>query len=191
MRREYHPHHLSQHFAHFRGSMDSLRELTANINVFVRFFESVNCLFWQLSWLERHISHEHSGRLLLVAVILGFCVYYTFVCHSGGAGDQCRDTVLQVGIIGVLVAVLGGALFKRYQIQRQQQQADPSHGPPSPMRPHDAQYARVYNQEDDELENGRRHQRNNNNNKYPAVATAIPANEVEMVAPVAQVLHRF
>lgn len=54
--------------------METLQRLTNSINVFVRFFESINCLFWQLSWLQQNIRGSNLITLGIVAVIVLFCI---------------------------------------------------------------------------------------------------------------------
>lgn len=98
--------------------MDSLRHLTENINVFVQFFQSINCLFLQLRWLESHALHEQGGRAGLVLVILAFAVYYTFGCNSSTDEDGCKDWVVQIGIITILALVAVYLLYKRWLLHR-------------------------------------------------------------------------
>lgn len=58
--------------------METLNRLTHTINHFVRFFESINCLFWQIRWLEENIRKSNLGQLFLVSGIAIFCVILVF-----------------------------------------------------------------------------------------------------------------
>jgi hypothetical protein len=53
--------------------METIERLTRAINVFVRFFESINCLFWQLDWLRQNILQRDVRLLAAVAVIVCLC----------------------------------------------------------------------------------------------------------------------
>lgn len=100
--------------------MEALRAVTDNINVFVRFLESVNCLFLQLQWLERNVLTQGQGpRMILVFVILGFCVYYTFVC-AGGNNDTCQKNVIQVGVAAIILLVVIYLIYKKWQLSQSQ-----------------------------------------------------------------------
>ena len=55
--------------------MEAIMALTQNINVFVRFFESINNSFCQIRWLERNIRNSSSGLLLTVGGILLISLY--------------------------------------------------------------------------------------------------------------------
>ena len=101
-----------------RVNMDALRSLTENINVFVQFFQSINCLFLQLRWLESHAMQEQGGRAGLVLVILAFAVYYTFGCNSASDASSCKDWVVQIGIITILALVAMYLLWKRWMLHR-------------------------------------------------------------------------
>lgn len=106
-----------------RLNMDSIRQLTETINVFVQFFQSINCLFWQLRWLESNVTEEQGGRAGLVLVILAFAVYYTFGCNSSSDVDGCKDWVVQIGIISILALVAAYLLYKRYLLSRRGSEA--------------------------------------------------------------------
>ena len=67
--------------------MDTLRGLTDQINVFVRFFESINYLFCQVRWLEQNIQNSSKGLILVIGVICLIC-FYVYNSHlSNGGGD--------------------------------------------------------------------------------------------------------
>ena len=57
-------------------NMDGLNQLTAAMNSFVRFFESLNCLFWQISWLKNNIARADTQTLVMVAAIVMVCMLY-------------------------------------------------------------------------------------------------------------------
>lgn len=67
--------------------MHALSELTSNINVFVRFFESVNMLFCQMRWLEQTVRNTNFGLMFLGAIIITFCVLFMNV-GDGKIGEQ-------------------------------------------------------------------------------------------------------
>lgn len=58
--------------------MQNIQNLTRTINVFVRFFESINCLFWQIGWLQQNFTNQSSERLFFFLVIFLLCIYITF-----------------------------------------------------------------------------------------------------------------
>jgi hypothetical protein len=98
--------------------MESLRRLTDTINTFVRFFESINCLFWQIQWLEQNINRAQGidglARIFLVIIFVLFSVYYTFVC---GQNRKCQDGAMYIGIILLLGSVVMYLLWKRCRMQ--------------------------------------------------------------------------
>lgn len=99
--------------------MNNLRELTSTINTFVRFFESINCLFWQIQWLEQNVTRaqgiEGLGRILLVVIFVSFCIFYTFACADN---ENCQDKTIQIGIITLLILTLLYLLWQRYRLNR-------------------------------------------------------------------------
>ena len=97
--------------------MDTLRGLTEQISVFVRFFESINYLFCQIRWLEQNIQNSSKGLLLVVGTIglICFFVYYCAIT-SGDGGDlinaMCHVIVSFFPII-MVVALIGYFLLRR------------------------------------------------------------------------------
>jgi len=87
--------------------MDSIRELTNTINVFVRFFESINCLFWQVDWLRRNVATSGMNHITVVLIILSICVYLTFFNSSITStlitGKNLNSFLVGFLIIGLIV----------------------------------------------------------------------------------------
>lgn len=98
--------------------MDTLRGLTEQINVFVRFFESVNYLFCQVRWLEQNIQNSSKGLLLVVGVIGLICLYVFSYAQSDGGGDPLMAAIsgFVVSYFPILVVVLlvGYFLARRF-----------------------------------------------------------------------------
>lgn len=101
--------------------MDNLRGFTENADVIVRFFQSINCLFLQLRWLEqnfRHASNEQIGMVLLLVCLIG---YYTLSCSGENidtvgyfCGKQGVATLIVLAVIGIILYFL----WKRYENSR-------------------------------------------------------------------------
>lgn len=97
--------------------MDTLRGLTEQISVFVRFFESINYLFCQIRWLEQNIQNSSKGLLLVVGTIglICFFVYYCAI-NNGDSGDLidklCHVIVTYFPII-MVVGLIGYLLMRR------------------------------------------------------------------------------
>ena len=99
--------------------MDALRGITQQINVFVRFFESINYLFCQIRWLEQNIQNS-SRTLILIVGALGFIAYLVyFTAANPGAnydvlfGEICRFGTAYFPIIAV-VMLIGFLLVRRF-----------------------------------------------------------------------------
>ncbi len=103
-----------------RGGMEAIQNLTNTINTFVRFFESINCMFWQLNWLEQNVARaqgvEGLAKMGIVFAFIGFAMFYTFGCED----DGCRDTVVNFGIVFLMVLVAIYLVWRRWQISQQQ-----------------------------------------------------------------------
>lgn len=98
--------------------MDTLRGITEQINVFVRFFESINYLFCQVRWLEQNIQNSSKTLILIVSVFVmigGFVWYCSMI--PGGNKDffvvLSRTMVTYFPIIAV-VLLIGYLLAKRF-----------------------------------------------------------------------------
>ena len=65
--------------------MDVLQGITQQINVFVRFFESINYLFCQIRWLEQNVQNSSNSLLIIVGSIglLCFFIYYNSTIDWG------------------------------------------------------------------------------------------------------------
>lgn len=100
--------------------MENLRRLTDTINTFVRFFQSINCLFWNLQWLEENLMKASNPRMLIVGGIILFCVFYTFM------GDSIGDTTDPMVLL-IVVCVLAWVLYRRYQARIVEGSAFASH----------------------------------------------------------------
>ena len=111
-------HRLFRHHrfpVHHIAGMDTLNHLTNTINQFVRFFESINCLFWQINWLEQNIGQSNRGTFLIVGGIIAFCVLYLFADGSSDAwfGDIGDEIIASMPLI-LVVLVVAYFIYKRY-----------------------------------------------------------------------------
>lgn len=98
--------------------MDAIRNVTNTINTFVNLFQSINCLFWQLRWLEGNLNNESGPTLLLVLAILGFAGFYTYCSSTELDGGICSDFIITVGVVLVLVLVGVWLMRKRLFVSR-------------------------------------------------------------------------
>ena len=113
-----HFHKLQTFYALTRVAMNNLRAFTDNANVIVQFFQSINCLFLQIRWLERNIRHgtnEQIGMVLLLVCLVG---YYTLSCSGNDVdtigyfcGERGVTTLIVLAVVGIIVYFL----WKRYQ----------------------------------------------------------------------------
>ena len=104
--------------------MESIRELTNTINVFVRFFESINCLFWQIDWLRRNVQSTGSEQMAIVLILLVLCIYLTFFSNSNFVnylipmlGKNVNSILVGVIIIGLVIWLVYLRLFRSSTIQ--------------------------------------------------------------------------
>jgi hypothetical protein len=106
--------------------MDALRQLTETINVFVRFFESINCLFLQLRWLQDNITRSNNSLLYLVSGVVVLCVLLMIIGESL-RGDGHKDGIAKVigqliydyaPIVLVVVIIIGFFRLRSLQNQR-------------------------------------------------------------------------
>jgi len=98
--------------------MDGLRHFTGNANVVVNFFQSINCLFMQLRWLESHLRHSSTEQIAIVFVLVSLLGYYTFVCNgqtNPDSGYFCGDNGVSAMIAGAVLSIIGYFLYKRYK----------------------------------------------------------------------------
>jgi hypothetical protein len=82
--------------------MDAIRSLTENINVFVRFFQSINCLFFQIRWLEENVGRSRNGVMLLVIGIVALCVMLSFGVDLPGLGEGTSSLLPFLAIFAVI-----------------------------------------------------------------------------------------
>lgn len=88
--------------------MQAITQLTRTVNVFVRFFESINCLFWQLRWLEQNMMGQSNERMAFFGIIILICLYVTFFSDTG----PDLGPFLIIGIIFLLAVWL---ILKRFR----------------------------------------------------------------------------
>mmetsp|Transcript_29758 Transcript_29758/g.28455 ORF Transcript_29758/g.28455 Transcript_29758/m.28455 type:complete len:166 (+) Transcript_29758:240-737(+) len=98
--------------------MDALRGITQQINVFVRFFESINYLFCQVRWLEQNIQNS-SQKLILIVLVLAMIGGFVWYCSTIPEGNDnllvllSRMMVAYFPIIAV-VLLIGYLLVRRF-----------------------------------------------------------------------------
>ena len=93
--------------------MEAIQNLTRTLNVFVRFFESINCLFWQINWLERNVSNASGEKAVIFVLIFCLGLFITF------GGDQFEALTPYLVVMG-LFALVAWLAFKRYRTQQSQ-----------------------------------------------------------------------
>jgi undecaprenyl pyrophosphate phosphatase UppP len=102
----------------FVKMLEGIRELTATINVFVRFFESINCLFWQIDWLRRNFSSSTpNDYIVIVLVIICICIYATFFNNNDMISNfipYLKTNVLNILVAGLLIGLMGWLLYHRF-----------------------------------------------------------------------------
>lgn len=94
------------------AGMDTLRGLTEQINVFVRFFESVNYLFCHLRWLEQNIQNSNKMLLLVVGVICMIC-YFVYNSKINGGNNELFAEASRIALsyLPIMTVVLLVAYF--------------------------------------------------------------------------------
>ena len=110
--------------------METLRSLTDNINVVVRFFQSVNCLFWQLQWLERNILQGSNERICITLLIVILIGYMTFSCSSNDGttvGYLCGENGVSMLVLITVIGVIVYYLYKRYLLSQDTSSTDNDH----------------------------------------------------------------
>lgn len=94
--------------------MEAIRELTHTINTFVRFFESINCLFWQIDWLRRNVQGTGSEQMTIVLVIMAVCIYLSFFSYKVSLfsflGENSNSIIVGVLIFGLVIWLI----YSRY-----------------------------------------------------------------------------
>jgi hypothetical protein len=98
--------------------MDTLRGITQQINVFVRFFESINYLFCQVRWLEQNIQNSSKNLILIVSVLamIGGFVWYCSTMPRGNDNLLVLLSRMMVSYFPIITVVLliGYLLVKRF-----------------------------------------------------------------------------
>lgn len=100
--------------------MDQLRAITDNINVFVRFFESINCLIYQLQWLKHHMMHASTDILIFSFIILLIVAVTMISCIDdySSLSSACSSNVLAIPIFLVIICIFIWFLYKRYRLRQ-------------------------------------------------------------------------
>ena len=93
--------------------MDQLRAITDNINVFVRFFESLNCLIFQLQWLKQHVLHTSTDILIIALIVLVIVAYVMISCSE----FICDGTIMEIPIFFMIFCILLWFLYKRCSLR--------------------------------------------------------------------------
>ena len=102
--------------------MESISQLTHTLNVFVRFFESINMLFCQVRWLESNIRNTRSGTFCIVFSIIGFCILMLLTTQGKegiqfltylGLPPQFLPYFIKWGPIILIIAIIGLFLHRR------------------------------------------------------------------------------
>lgn len=97
--------------------MDGLRHFTSNANVVVNFLQSINCLLYQLRWLEGQIRHAPNEQIAIVLVLVGLLGYYTFVCNgetNEENGYFCGENGVSGLIACAVLSVIAFFFYKRF-----------------------------------------------------------------------------
>lgn len=91
--------------------MHALNSLTANINVFVRFFQSINHLFCQIRWLDSNIRNSSGSLLAAVGAIV-------FICYL--VYTQPEERILKIltdqGPLLIVCVVIAVLVYRRYHL---------------------------------------------------------------------------
>ncbi len=101
--------------------MDGLRHFTNNANVVVNFLQSLNCLFYQLRWLEGQIRHAPNEQIAIVLVLVGLLGYNTFICNgqtNEENGYFCGENGVSGLIVCAVLSIIAYFFYKRFQDQQ-------------------------------------------------------------------------
>lgn len=85
-----------------------MRQLTNNIQVFVRFFQSINCLFWNVRWLQANLTKTNNQQMAIVGIIVLLCLFMTFGGNSRGVNMNIDPTMLIIICLLLIIVVLLG-----------------------------------------------------------------------------------
>jgi hypothetical protein len=97
--------------------MEALREITSTINIFVRFFESINCLFWQINWLRQNFQSSPNDQMIIVVIIILVCVYITFFSNTNGSSvvmSMINKFLPQIFVGSIIFGLLIWLIARRY-----------------------------------------------------------------------------
>jgi hypothetical protein len=113
--------------------MESLQRITHHINIFVRFFQSINCLFLNLGWLERNIVHGSTEKVVLTLLLVAVAGVFTFGCSGalGRGANLCSSENSGYLVLLLVVGIIGYFFYKRFnqgQGQGNQGQGNQGHG---------------------------------------------------------------
>ena len=99
--------------------MNGMRAFTDNANVVVRFMQTINCLFFQLRWLENNIRSSSNPQLIIVLILICLIGYLTFGCSQSDSQDSinyfCGERGVSSLIVFALIVGIGYFFYKRYR----------------------------------------------------------------------------
>lgn len=90
--------------------MEAIQSLTRTINVLVEFFQSINCLFFQLRWLEGNCRRESGAVFFVVLFLIAFCVVYLWKC---GNATSCDSDTMNILVYALILSILGYFVYMR------------------------------------------------------------------------------
>ena len=94
--------------------MNTLNQLSGNINVFVNFFNSINRLFCQIRWLDRNLRNSSGPLLAVVGAIVLIC-YVVYASPEGGDMYGIPKLLVDHGPLVIVCVVIGVLLARRYR----------------------------------------------------------------------------
>jgi hypothetical protein len=105
--------------------MHALRSFTDNADVVWRFLQSVNCIFYQLQWLESNLRTASNTTLAIVVLVVCLLGYITFACSGSSEGDGyfCGSGGVPSLLVAALVCSMIYFLYKRLTSGGQQNSA--------------------------------------------------------------------
>ena len=86
--------------------MNGMRAFTDNANVVVRFMQTINCLFFQLRWLENNIRSSSNPQLIIVLILICLIGYLTFGCSQSDSQDSIDYFCGERGVSSLIVFAL-------------------------------------------------------------------------------------
>ena len=84
--------------------------------------QSVNCIFFQLRWLESNLRSSPNSTLIIGLIVIGLLGYLTFACAGGDANGNsfCGQNGVSSLIIAALVCAFLYFIYKRFTPPRTQ-----------------------------------------------------------------------